>query len=161
MLPLILISKSDLFFQCLAGRSPHWNGSDFSTILAGDPLLQEFITDALVVVKRGRLLFVQLHQDDLQAASYHKLVDLLENESPLNCQQIILPSTFIGGPCSMAQLYQDAMAITRKFGPLSLFITLTANPKWPEIVAAIPPGAVAYNHPTIVARVFAIKVKAL
>jgi hypothetical protein len=61
----------------------------------------------------------------------------------------------------MAQLYQDAMAITQKFGPPSLFITMTANPDWPEIKAAIPARALAYNHPTVVAQVFALKVKAL
>ncbi|PLW10847.1 hypothetical protein PCANC_25660 [Puccinia coronata f. sp. avenae] len=42
----------------------------FSAILAAGPLLQEFVTDAWVVVERGRLLFVKLHQEQLQAASY-------------------------------------------------------------------------------------------
>ncbi|PLW42780.1 hypothetical protein PCASD_06867 [Puccinia coronata f. sp. avenae] len=38
---------------------------------------------------------------------------------------------------------------------------MTANPEWPEILAKIPKGDKAYDHPTIVARVFYLKVKQL
>jgi hypothetical protein len=53
------------------------------------------------------------------------------------------------------------MAICKKFGPPSLFITMTANPYWPEILGEIPPGSNAYDHPTITARVFNLKVQHL
>jgi len=33
----------------------------------------------------------------------------------------------------MVQNYQDAMAICRNFGNPDLFLTFTANPKWPEV----------------------------
>jgi hypothetical protein len=34
---------------------------------------------------------------------------------------IILPSSFTGGPRSQSQLYQDNMALVRKYGKVSLF----------------------------------------
>ena len=52
-------------------------------------------------------------------------------------KQIILPSSFIGGPRHMHQLYQDSMSIIREFGKPDLFITFTCNPKWQEITSAL------------------------
>ena len=37
----------------------------------------------------------------------------------------------------MHKLYQDGMAIVRVFGKPDLFITITCNPKWPEIQNAL------------------------
>lgn len=48
-------------------------------------------------------------------------------------KRIVLPSSFTGGPRYMVQNYQDAMAICRTFGNPDIFMTFTANPKWPEI----------------------------
>ena len=53
---------------------------------------------------------------------------------------VILPSSFIGSPRNMQQNYQDAMAIVRKFGKPDLFITVTCNPNWREIVENLFPG---------------------
>ena len=54
-------------------------------------------------------------------------------------------------------LYLDAMALPRRFHKPDLFITITCNPKWPEIAAAIPSGSHWRFHPDIVARVFFLK----
>jgi hypothetical protein len=110
----------------------------FSAILAGCALLQEFLVDAWVVVKRNRLQYIRFNQVKMKAAAYQKLVDSLENEHHIEEGRVILPSTFIGSPRSMSQLYQDAMALCRKYGHPSLFITMTANPNWPEITDNIP-----------------------
>lgn len=61
----------------------------------------------------------------------------------------------------MLQLYQDAMAIVRHHGPPTYFITMTANPKWPEITRELLSGQTATNRPDLVARVFHIKQRAL
>ena len=55
----------------------------------------------------------------------------------------------------------DAMAIVRSFGKPTLFITVTCNPKWPEIVAALLPGQKAEDRPDLVARVFHQKLQRL
>ena len=74
----------------------------------------------------------------------------------------------------MNQLFQDSMAICRTYRKPDIFLTMTANPNWPEIqdqlLWEVPPGAGA-NHrrrkqkpsdrPDIVARVFEQKKNAL
>lgn len=42
-----------------------------------------------------------------------------------------------------------------------LFITVTANPSWPEITQELPPGQTTSDRPNIVARVFELKYKAI
>ena len=48
-------------------------------------------------------------------------------------RRIILPSSFGGGECHMNQLFHDSMAICRHFRKPDLFLTMTANPNWPDI----------------------------
>ncbi|CAH1771128.1 3983_t:CDS:2, partial [Entrophospora sp. SA101] len=76
-------------------------------------------------------------------------------------QQIILPSSFTGGPRQMHQLYQDGMAIVRVFGKPDLFITMTCNPQWPEITNELLPGQMAQDRPDLIARVFNMKLKVM
>ncbi|SGY34025.1 BQ5605_C002g01580 [Microbotryum silenes-dioicae] len=56
---------------------------------------------------------------------------------------------------------QDAMAIIRVFGALDIFITMTCNPAWSEIVNALLPGQTASDRPDIVTWVFHGKLEAL
>ena len=61
----------------------------------------------------------------------------------------------------MAQLYQDAMALVRRFGKLDLFITFTCNPAWDEITRELLQGQTANDRPDLSARVFNLKLRAL
>lgn len=61
----------------------------------------------------------------------------------------------------MQRRYLDAVAMPRRFGKPDLFITMTANPKWPEITSAIPDGSHWVHHQDIVARVFYLKLMAM
>ena len=76
-------------------------------------------------------------------------------------QPLILPSSFQGSPRNMLQNYQDAMAIVRKYGKPDFFITITCNPKWPEIVTNLQQGQSVEFRPDLVARVFKLKLDAL
>ncbi len=40
-------------------------------------------------------------------------------------------------PRAMYQLYQDSMAICRALQKPDIFLTMTANPQWPEIIEAL------------------------
>ena len=53
------------------------------------------------------------------------------------------------------------MALVAKYGRLDAFITMTASPKWAEVIAHLKPGAQAHNRPDLIARVFRQKLKAL
>lgn len=74
----------------------------------------------------------------------------------------MLPSTFTGGPRYMHQLYQDTIAIARKHGKPDLFITMTCNPKWPEIQSAVLPGQTAVDRPDLItAHAFRLRLREL
>jgi len=59
----------------------------------------------------------------------------------------------------MTQLFQDAIAICRHFHKPDLFLTITANPKWPKIIYSLFPGQTATDRPDIVSWVFEQKKK--
>jgi hypothetical protein len=61
----------------------------------------------------------------------------------------------------MTQLFQDAMACMRVHGKPDLFITFTANPKWPEIINELAAGQEPNDRPDLISRVFKIKLKEL
>jgi hypothetical protein len=139
--------------------------AEFSPLQYGGRLSQEIIIDAWVCVESSRLNFQRMNQKQLRVDLYSGLRDAIgggleENAQRLG-QQIILSSTFIGGPRYMRQQYQDAMAICRHFGKPDLFITFTCNPMWQEIQEALLPGQKPEDAPHIVARVFHLKLKAL
>ena len=61
----------------------------------------------------------------------------------------------------MQQNYQDAMALVREFGFPGFFITMTANPSWPEVTANLREWETAADRPDLVARVFKLKLDEL
>jgi hypothetical protein len=61
----------------------------------------------------------------------------------------------------MNQLYQDSMALVRKFGKPDLFITMTCNPNWREILHELRFGEEANDRPDLISRVFNMKFNAL
>ncbi|CAF1106012.1 unnamed protein product [Rotaria sordida] len=71
----------------------------------------------------------------------------------------ILPSSFVGGPRFMSKLYQDNMAMVRKFGRPDLFITFTCNPKWEEIKSELQSFQNSSDRPDLVTQVFRLKLK--
>jgi hypothetical protein len=76
-------------------------------------------------------------------------------------QRIILPSSYIGGPRELHQRYLDGMAIARHFKKIDIFLTMTANPSWREIINELYPGQTVNDRPDLVSRVFQLKKKAL
>jgi hypothetical protein len=61
----------------------------------------------------------------------------------------------------MHQLYQDAMAIMRTLGKPDLFITMTCNPNWSEILAELAPGQSQADRPDLISHVFKMKLEEL
>jgi len=71
---------------------------------------------------------------------------------------VILPSSFVGGPCYMQQRKQDTMAYVRNYGRPDLFITMTCNPQWPDIKSCLYSIQIPADR-NIIARIFNLKVK--
>ncbi len=61
----------------------------------------------------------------------------------------------------MAQNYQDAMAIVRKYGKPDYFITMICNPKWSEITENLQQHQSPEFRPDLVSRVFKLKLDEL
>ncbi len=59
----------------------------------------------------------------------------------------------------MSKLYQDNMAMVRKFRRPDLFITFTYNPKWKEIKSELQSFQTPSDRPDLVNRVFRFKIK--
>lgn len=69
-------------------------------------------------------------------------------------QDVHLPSTFVHSPAWSAANVSDCLALRRTFGPVTLFITFTCNPKWPEITSQLLPGQKPEDRPDLIVRVF-------
>ncbi|SAL95952.1 hypothetical protein [Absidia glauca] len=121
-----------------------------------DRLFQQYVVDNYVRIEASRLTFMKNNQDTLRAEMYSGIGDGVDPRQV--GRSIVLPSSFTGGPRYMRQMLQDGLAIIRQKGKPSLFITITCNPKWPDLVAALPPGQSIYDRPDISSRVFQLKV---
>ncbi|XP_053164950.1 uncharacterized protein LOC128350575 [Hemicordylus capensis] len=138
---------------------------DFNAFLHAGRLTQQYMVDAYVKTEANRLNFVWQNQPKLRVEKYSGLMDHLNEAANatglIPGKTFILPSSFAGSPRNMLQNYQDAMAIVRKYGKPDLFITMTCNPKWEEIVENLEHGQTAAARPDLVARVFHLKLRSL
>jgi hypothetical protein len=106
-----------------------------------------------------------LNQNTIWGEVYSGLADAVAANIDANLeslgQRIILPSSFAGSTRHMQQFRQDALAINHYFKGANLFLTMTANPAWPEIQNKLLPGQTAANHPDLVICAFYVKQKQL
>jgi hypothetical protein len=106
-----------------------------------------------------------LNQNTIRGEVYSGLADAVAANIDASLeslgQRIILPSSFSGSTHQMQQLLQDALAINRFFKGADLFLTMTANPAWPEIQNELLPGQTTADHPDLVVHTFYAKQKQL
>ncbi|RZB70611.1 hypothetical protein D0Y65_035545 [Glycine soja] len=122
--------------QCISNES--------ITLLNSRRLFQKFVVDGYTMVDK----FCSL-QHSLDNGSRRGL-----NKG----KRVILPSTFVGSPRYMDQLYFDGMVICSHVGFPNLFITLTCNQNWPEIHRLLSPlNLKAVDRSDIISRVFKLK----
>ncbi|KAL4558935.1 hypothetical protein LXL04_037140 [Taraxacum kok-saghyz] len=76
-------------------------------------------------------------------------------------QRIVLPASFIRGPRDMRRRFLDAMTLVQDGGKPDIFLTMTCNPKWPEIQNELLPWQKAEDRPDVVSRVFHAKIEDL
>ncbi|KIJ43427.1 hypothetical protein M422DRAFT_253306 [Sphaerobolus stellatus SS14] len=141
----------------------HYRSQNNGLLLLAGHLFQQFVVDQWAQIEQSHLMWLKHNQDKLWSEVYCGLADAIGQGQSLEeiGKRFILPSSHIGSPRHMLQLYQDSMAICRKHVKPSYFTTITANPQWPEIVRELLPGQTASDRPDLVARVFALKLKRL
>jgi len=129
-------------------------------------LFQQYAVDQWCKIEMQRLSFFNSEkgQKAIRANMYKNVYDAFKNDkSDMSNigRRIILPSSFKGGPRNMHQLYQNAMALIRRYGKPDLFLTVTCNINWKEIQENLKVGESAFNRPDLCARVFKLKLKEL
>jgi len=145
----------------------HPRNTEASTIFQAGKLFQQFMVDAWAQMEESHLNWIRFNQRELRAEVYNGLADAVQQDAGLNLNNVgsrfILPSSFIGGQRHMQQCFQDSMAIVRKYFNPDLFITMTANPKWPEVLEAIRqvPHCSDQDQADIITHVFQLKYQAL
>jgi hypothetical protein len=147
------------------GRQPeHYNALHRS-----GPLFQQYCTDMGAKLLQSDLEYLEqpkVQKNKLRADVYKNVVKAVKgkkgNTAGRPVQRKILPASFIGSPRHMRKCYRKAMAMVRKEGKPSLFITMTCNPKWPEIIDACRHMKGGQETRTdIQTRVFKCKLEAL
>lgn len=136
------------------------------TLISAGRLFQQYIVDAFTAIEEDRLRWVRKNQTKLRTELYKNVCDAVVRGDTIAAatgKRMVLPSSFTGGPRYMVQNYQDAMAICRHFGNPDIFMTFTANPKWPEIQYMLDkiPGQLPESRPDIITRVFKLKLDQL
>ena len=120
-------------------------------------LFQEYCCMAFAKIEMQRLRYLKTNEGEMRGESYRELRDHINatdgNPQARIGRRLVLPSTFEGGPRNMHQKYQNAMACVREHGKPDLFITMTRNPKHPDIAAVLGDTRVE-DRPEVVARVF-------
>lgn len=111
----------------------------------------EYICDMYSRVEEQRLGFIRRGLTSAQIPSYE---DGAEGDDPSNLE---LPTSFLGSRKWAAEQTADSLALARTYGRPSFFITITCNPKAPEIQSRLRPGQDACDVPLIVARSFKVR----
>lgn len=137
-----------------------------SAIHHGGRLFQQFVVDMWASAEQNRLSWFRSHQADLRASLYSGLEDAIHtSDGDIDLTQLgsrfVLPSSFTGSPRHMQQAFQDAMAAARFYRHIDLFVTMTANPRWAEILRELPQYQTSIERADLVARVFKLKLDAL
>jgi len=136
--------------------------NEYSLLLRAERLFQQYVVDQFCKVESERLSFIRHNQSKLRAEDYTTLRDLLGDSGMLEDEHdmvrsgrlFVLPSTHVGGDRYMRQNLQDIIAMSNTFGHPDIFLTMTCNPKWPEITRALLPGQTAVDRPDLSTRVF-------
>ncbi|KAG7977774.1 hypothetical protein I3843_05G047700 [Carya illinoinensis] len=135
-----------------------------SILLLSGRLLQQFVVDMYVKIETSRLDYFRSKQQHIQSELYQGIVDTItlgETDASNVGKQIILPSSFIGGPRDMQKRYMEAMALVQRYGKPDIFLTTTCNPNWQEISNELRLHEESQNRSDLVARVFRAKLEEL
>src|SRR5271155_1942094 len=155
--------NSDGPIHCIRSLNRMVRYSVMSVCVMAGKLFQEYTVDSWATTEQHRLKYLSDNQTTIRAETYQGLTDAVAADPTLNQhdvgQHIILPFTFSGSSRNMIQHCQDALTINHYFHGADPFLTMTANPNWPEIKEALLPGQTASDRPDLVDRVFHAKVK--
>nr|XP_043639169.1 uncharacterized protein LOC122610240 [Erigeron canadensis] len=135
-----------------------------NVLLLGGRLLQQYAVDVYIKIETSRLKFYEFNQNRIRGDQFQGLVDCFnagEVDTSRVGQRIVLPASFIGGPRDMRRRFLDAMTLVQDDGKPDIFLTVTCNLCWDEILEDLQPGQTAQDRPDVVSRVFHAKLEDL
>ncbi|KAK1387754.1 hypothetical protein POM88_015932 [Heracleum sosnowskyi] len=132
----------------------------------GGRLYQQYIFDVFSTIEQARLWWFRTNQSTLRSELYtniqQSLIEGTSDTSNLG-KGFILPAGFVGSRRYMQQNFQDAFDVCRYIGHPDIFITMTTNPVWDEVIQMMKllPQCSPQNSPNIMAHVFRLKLDQL
>ena len=88
------------------------------------------------------------NQKTLRADLYKGVQDAVRSNTIKNSgRATILPATYTCSDRWYTTKYKDAMAIARMKGTPTFFITMTMDPRCPEVMAQLIPGGITVRSP--------------
>ena len=133
-------------FMIMARLAQYWLMDFYSRVL--DQRM------SIVRKMKSRIMMGQIRQS-YHSLSEHESQDLRDAgymDTPK--EESYLPSSVHGSPRHMAALARNALILVSEFGCPHVFITLTCNPKWPEIVSQLLHGQTAFDRQDVTTTVF-------
>ena len=76
-------------------------------------------------------------------------------------KKVFLSESLHGSRRHLKKKQLNSLALIAEYGKPHMFLTLTCNPKWPELGDALPHGQTAYDNPVITNMVFKKRLDAL
>jgi len=123
-------------------------------------LSQTYLVDSISRAIDYRLRFHKFHQKDLFGIDNENEINNVE-DSGIPEERTFLSQSMHGSRRHLRSLAKNALALVSEYGRPSLFITLTCNPYWPEIVEQLLPSQTAFDRGDIVCQVFYRKLETL
>jgi hypothetical protein len=100
------------------------------------------------------------------SSSYDDIMQEISSSSSqhrykLKSQPSFLSQSLHGSRRHLQKLAKNALAIVTELGKPTLFLTVTCNPKWPDITSRLLEGQTAFDRPDITVPLFHAKLSAL
>ena len=124
-------------------------------------LSQTYLVDSISRAIDYRLRFHRYHQKDLFGIGADDDNENIQEEHDGKSKKTFLSQSMHGSRRHLRSLAKNALALVSEFGRPSLFITLTCNPYWPEIIERLLPGQTAFDRGDVVCQVFYRKLQAI
>ncbi|XP_074265742.1 uncharacterized protein LOC141588186 [Silene latifolia] len=131
-----------------------------SILLRSGRLLQQYIVDMYIKIETNRLDYIRNNQNVIRADLYQGVIDSYaagQTRGGNIGTCFILPASFIGCDRDFRRRYLCSMTVVQCYGKPDIFLTITCNPRWPEIERELSPFEESHNRPDLLSRIFRSK----
>ena len=124
----------------------------------GRKLYQQWIIDQYAKTESSRLSYLRRNQTTLRRDDYRNVADALRKGEIENSGcMTILPHSFTGSDRWYYHHYRNAMALVRKYGKPTFFITFTFDVNCAEMKRELKQGQSPYDRPDLICRIYEMK----